>query len=264
MNKRIRSVMMWALLLVGILTLAFGLRTVQASPETVLYLDPSSFVDASLTPGNSFMVDIMVSDVEYLYAWQVNMSFDPSVLEFVNVTEGDFLESQPEGTFGAKRIESVEGWGIFGWTTVGMFVGVSGSGTLATIEFRVLAEGESILEFEVLTRLYGLDTSLPPPNFYHIPFAAEDGYFNNSAPPSVYELIDAIENWHLQRGTERSLVAKLKAAGHMLDIGQGDGAIQKLTVFTDRVQKLRDKTLTNEQADYLLSEAQRIIELIEG
>jgi len=50
----------------------------------------------------------------------------------------------------------------------------------------------------------------------------------------------------------------------MLDLGKEDGAIRKLTAFINRVEMLREKTLTNEQADYLISEAQRIIDLING
>ena len=63
----------------------------------------------------------MVSDVDAefgCYSWQVNMSFNPNILEFANVTEGDFLKNQPEGTFMAPpRIE--EGWVFFGWSTIG-------------------------------------------------------------------------------------------------------------------------------------------------
>ena len=87
-------------------------------------------------------------------------------------------------------------------------------------------------------------------------------------PPSpveaAHELIETIETWELPKGTENSLKVKLKVAIHMLDMGKEDRAIQKLGAFTNRVEMLREKTLTNEQADELVSEAQRIIDLING
>jgi len=87
-------------------------------------------------------------------------------------------------------------------------------------------------------------------------------------PPSpeeaTQELIETIETWNLPKGTENSLKAKLKATVHMLDLGKEEGAIRKLTAFNNRAEMLREKTLTNEQADYLISEAQRIIDLING
>lgn len=267
-SRRAVSLIITIVVLMGISMLTVSLSIVQASPATVLHLDPSSVIDPTLTLGDIFTVDVLVSDVEFLYAWQVNMSFEPTVLKIFDIVEGDFLKSQPEGTFGAKRIENEKGWALFGWTTVGPYLGVDGSGTLATVEFQVLAEGESLLEFEtecaIPTLLIAQTSSSPPPKFHEIPFTAEDGYFNNFSPPSVNELIETIENWRLLRGTERSLIAKLNAAGHMLDMGKEDGAIRKLTAFTDRVQMLRGKILTNEQADYLTSEAQKIIDQIEG
>jgi len=81
---------------------------------------------------------------------------------------------------------------------------------------------------------------------------------------ATQELIETIETWNLHKGTENSLKAKLKAAIHMLDMGREDGAIHKLSAFINRVEMLREKTLATEQADYLIAEAQRIINLING
>jgi len=81
---------------------------------------------------------------------------------------------------------------------------------------------------------------------------------------ATQELIETIETRILPKGTENSLKAKLKVAIHMLDLGKEDGAIRKLTAFINRVEMLREKTLTNEQADELVLEAQRIIDLING
>jgi len=54
----------------------------------------------------------------------------------------------------------------------------------------------------------------------------------------------------------------LRDATHLLDIGNENGAVHKLLDLISQVEALRGKKLTNEQADYLTSEAQRIIDLI--
>jgi ABC-type transport system substrate-binding protein len=92
----------------------------------------------------------------------------------------------------------------------------------------------------------------------------EKAGYTRSPVEAAHELIETIETWELPKGTENSLKAKLKVAIHMLDMGKEDGAIRKLTDFINRAEMLREKTLTNEQADELVSEAQRIIDLING
>jgi hypothetical protein len=188
--------MMLTLIMIGISMLTFTLGSVQASPETVLYLEPPSVIDPTLIPGDTFNVDVMISDVEFLFAWQTNMSFDPAVLRIADIIEGAFLKGQPEGTVGATKIENEKGFAMFCWSTRGPYIGVSGSGTLATVEFQVLAVGESLLKIETDPRyipetghwIYPtylrLQTSLnPPPNWIDLyppeDLTTQDGYFNN-------------------------------------------------------------------------------------
>ncbi len=183
MKRTTASATMLLLLLTGVLTLTFNLWLTQASPEPTLYLDPSNTVDPTLTPGNSFTLAIMVSDVNTemgCYSWQVNLSWNPSVLRFTEVVEGDFLKDQPEGTFGGSQIE--ESWALFGWTTIGEHLGVKGSGTLATVEFLVLDIGESVIRIDnPRTYLLGLEESPPPPPpvLVEMPSMKENGYFSN-------------------------------------------------------------------------------------
>jgi len=78
------------------------------------------------------------------------------------------------------------------------------------------------------------------------------------------ELIETIQAYNLTEGTENSLSSKLEDAIHLLKKGNENGAIHKLMDFIDQVEGLQGKKLTDEQADYLISEAQRIIDLIQG
>ena len=79
---------------------------------------------------------------------------------------------------------------------------------------------------------------------------------------ALEELIETIETETLHRGTENSLTAKLKGAIHLMGIGNENGAIHKLMGFINQVEAQRGKKLTDDQADYLTTEAKRIIDLI--
>jgi len=80
----------------------------------------------------------------------------------------------------------------------------------------------------------------------------------------IQGLIETVDTWNLPYGTENSLTSKLDDVLHLLAIGNENGAIHKLMEFMSQIEALRDKKLYNDQADYLVSEAQRIIDLING
>ena len=84
-----------------------------------------------------------------------------------------------------------------------------------------------------------------------------------STPTMIKTLIRTVRFWNLHKGTENRLTSKLKGALHLLDTGKENGAVHKLMGFIDQVESLREKKLTDEQADYLISEARRILTLIE-
>jgi PKD repeat protein len=135
-------------LLVPLLTIisivgGFANFKVVSSADTKLYVDPPIVY---ALPGESFTIDIKVADVTNLHIWQVNLSFNPDVLKFVNVTEGDFLLKAGRETVGFTNLDKVEeGVVVFTWSILEKF-SVSGSGTLATVKFQVLKEGESELK----------------------------------------------------------------------------------------------------------------------
>lgn len=188
---------MLTLLLVGMLPLGFNVQPVKAE-STKLYVNPP-MVYASL--GESFTVDINVADVELLHAWQVNISFNPDVLKFIDVTEGDFLQKEGRETIFFSHLDEIdEGWALFACAILEMFW-VDGSGTLANVEFQVLAEGESELDLVTepvwsegaqkwvnVTYLIKMNPPPIPPGgkeMEEIPFTAEDGYFISVVSPPV-------------------------------------------------------------------------------
>lgn len=98
---------------------------------------------------------------------------------------------------------------------------------------------------------------------YEIDVNNQDNYpFVSSWVPMIQDLIEKMKSWNLHKGTQRSLIQKLEDSKHLLNQGNENGAAHKLMDFVNQVEASRESTLTNEQADYLISEAQRIIDLI--
>jgi len=82
---------------------------------------------------------------------------------------------------------------------------------------------------------------------------------------SIRDLIRDIDNMNLQQGIDNSLDAKLTAALGALEALNADkrnDAINKLYALIIEVEAQRGKKLTNEQADYLITATQEIIDLI--
>jgi hypothetical protein len=87
-------------------------------------------------------------------------------------------------------------------------------------------------------------------------------------PPEPEEVIDdlikEIEDMGLPKGIENSLISKLENAKAAYLRGSENAAMNLLNAFINQVEALRDKKLTDEEADYLMSLAQIIINLIES
>ena len=83
---------------------------------------------------------------------------------------------------------------------------------------------------------------------------------NEVAPQEAIEnLEDYIVNLNLDKGITNSLTAKLGAAISSLDRGNENAALNQLNAFINSVEAQRGKKLTNEQADALILEVNRII-----
>jgi hypothetical protein len=130
--------------------------------------------------GDGFTFNVNVADVPVapndLYAWQVNITFNPLVLQCVAAFEGPFLmQAGPTFTLNVN-INNEDGWVVAGTALQAYDIGVSGSGRLATVTFKVIAQGNSPLafstEFTKLRTWNGVE--LVP-----IPHSTVDGYFRS-------------------------------------------------------------------------------------
>jgi hypothetical protein len=146
----------------------------QSLPPPEIHVEPSSVVDASLQPGNAFSINVTVIQAVGIYAWNLNMSWDPAVLNVTNVEEGSFLNQSAYDTTFNKHILQEEG---FLYANCSLFgeppdVSASGNGTLITVIFLVETVGNTVLD------LYG--TKLLEYGGDELPHDVQDGYFDNS------------------------------------------------------------------------------------
>ena len=107
--------------------------------------------------GDTFTFDIRAGNVFDLAGWQFDIAFDSSILEAVDVSEGDFLKSDAGTTFfQSGRIDNAAGkitGLIAGRISVG---GVSGNGSVLQVRFKAKSEGET--ELALQNFLFGSDT----------------------------------------------------------------------------------------------------------
>lgn len=123
-------------------TLLFFAFTASAFATTVWVQPPTQIVET----GQFVIVDVDIDTVSDLYGWQFDLSFDPSILSALAVTEGSFLTSGGTTFFVGGAIDNVGGTITFNADIlIGAIAGVSGSGQLAEFQFQTLSEGTSPL-----------------------------------------------------------------------------------------------------------------------
>lgn len=142
-----------------------------ASAQTVplVYVNPQVII---ANPGEVFTVDVNVQDVVNMYSWGMKLEYDPNVLQVNSVAEGPFLKSQPGGSAFVHSI--FFGYIDAGATTLGLYPGVSGSGTLWTVTFEVKDLGAFIFD------LYDTQLLEYVPPLTQIPHDVQDGSFETT------------------------------------------------------------------------------------
>lgn len=125
-----------------------------------------STVTTQVQVGNRFTVQLKVEDISDLAGWQSDVIFDPAVLKANSVNEGGFLKQKGGRTHFLKgTIDNTEGR----ITNIGAARisegGASGEGTLLSVTFTAIANGESRLalrKFQAGSSLGETISSRPP------------------------------------------------------------------------------------------------------
>ena len=110
------------------------------------YAGPVLSAPTTSTSTGQFNINIDITGVSDLYAYQFDISFNPSILAAITVSEGGFLSSAGSTSFVPGTIDN--GTGTISFTAdslISAISGANGSGTLAIISFNALQDGVSAL-----------------------------------------------------------------------------------------------------------------------
>ncbi len=166
-------------------SLPFGIAN--ASPGTVVFVhDPVTQGDvSSAAVGQTFTVEVRVSDVANLVAFEFWMKWNTTLLDLVSVKEGPFLNlSGAYQSYFTPKIPGDPGWAYTDQIYVldvllgGSFAtSASGSGVLAKITFEALDDGIGTLDLHdsILAGYLTYGAAV-------IPHSSADGYFAYPLP----------------------------------------------------------------------------------
>ena len=108
-----------------------------------------TFSQTPIHTGDTFTLDIRAENIFDLAGWQFDIVFDPTLLEAINVSEGDFLKTAGGTTFfQSGSIDNAAGK-ITGLSAARLSAqGVSGTGTLLRVTFKAKSAGETELALQ--------------------------------------------------------------------------------------------------------------------
>jgi hypothetical protein len=113
---------------------------------------------ATVSQGSRFAVDVNISGAADLYAFQLDLTFDPSILAVTSVSEGLFLPGGGSTFFIQGTIDNLGGSITNNADSLLTAIsGVNGDGTLIVFDFTALASGTSSLD---LANILLLDSGL--------------------------------------------------------------------------------------------------------
>jgi hypothetical protein len=154
MRKRCGIRLAVKLLLVGSLLSLAGLGGAALAQENQARMSVEPPTEQVKTGGPDFTVNILAEDVTNLAAFQFALSYDPSIIKYVDVKGGDFLGSsgrQPQ-CLQPMVVQGQPETLKFNCVTLGPPVSVNGtpgpdgSGVLAEVTFAPLGGGKTSLE----------------------------------------------------------------------------------------------------------------------
>ncbi len=154
----------------------------KASPgPTVISVEPPT---STAKVGETFTVNITITDVTNLYFWEFHMNFSSTILNAIGVTEGPFLSDvdSTSWSMAPPNINNTAGTvkafnNLWTWPPGG----ANGTGVLCNITFQVKEVGNTALDFYYTL----LDDEMGHPVIEH---TAEDGFFSNVHDVAITEV----------------------------------------------------------------------------
>lgn len=122
----------------------------KASPAPTISVYPTEF---EVEVGESYVINITVTDVENLFMCVFGLKWNNTVLQLGSIAEGPFLKQGGNTAFmyDPSTIEDINDVGRLDEVSCVILgaAGVSGNGTIATLDFNATALGTSTIEFWV-------------------------------------------------------------------------------------------------------------------
>ena len=109
---------------------------------TSFVFDPGQI---TATKGNTFVVNLQISGAQNVYSVPVQLNYDPSKLQLVNVSNGGFLSQDGQAVAVVHREDETTGTLQITATRPPGAGGVSGQGTVVTMTFQAKAIGQTPL-----------------------------------------------------------------------------------------------------------------------
>jgi general secretion pathway protein D len=123
---------------------------------TSFLFDPGTLTQ---TKGSTFTVNIVISGAQNVYSVPLQLNYDPSKLQLVNVSNGGFLSQDGQTVALVHREDEATGTLQITATRPPNSGGVSGQGTVVTLTFMAKAPGQSPL---TITRGGARDPAMQP------------------------------------------------------------------------------------------------------
>jgi|SRR5271157_952090 len=135
--------------LIILLLMPMGIVRMGNAASASLFLEPSSQTIGAI--GDSFTVNVSISGVSDLYAYQLQLFYNSTLMNGTQITEGRFLNESVN--FGQPFFEVVNftdnynstyGIAFVLCTLTGSAPGVNGGGVLITVQFKAVSRGNSV------------------------------------------------------------------------------------------------------------------------
>ena len=182
-----------------------------------------SATSTSVIPEDTFTLNLNAESITDLAGWQADITFDPNVLEAVEVTEGDFLKAEGGDTFFQEgTIDNTTGKITDLFSARISESGVSGTSTLLSVTFKAKAGGETQVTLE---------------NFE---FSSISGAVIPSVPPNITIIVGEYPTWDVNQDGRVSVVDLVLVAR---DLGSDAPANLRTDVNRDGTINIQDLIL---------------------
>jgi hypothetical protein len=156
------------------LSCAFALHQATGQPTAIVGVQSVQNQDGT------YSANITVSNVTDLYAWNIGLYYQSSVLNATQAVEGPFLKAggaEPLFILAnfTDRYNSTNGYILMSCARPYPFLGINGSGTLATVTFKAIGTGSTVMHIDTSGQFV---TELDDSNGNPMPYTAIDGLVN--------------------------------------------------------------------------------------